>query len=316
MWMKLIALICISVVVGIGLATIYGKFQWQLDTDKLRAKLTSGQQIIHPKIYNQKELEGLPVPVQRFFQTVLKDDQALVATVKLSQQGQFNMSETEAKWSPFTATQLVITQRPGFDWDARIQMAPGLNAFVHDAYVLGEGVLHASLLGLFTVADVHGTPEAAQGELLRFFAETAWYPTALLPSQGVRWEAIDDTSARATLTDDSASSSTDSASSSTDSTSSSTDSASSSTDSTSSSSATTVSLVFQFNAEGAIATIRAEARYRDKLTAMPWCGRFGEYSLRNGMLIPLQGEVGWEYPEGTRLYFKGTITEINYEFAL
>jgi hypothetical protein len=132
------------------------------------------------------------------------------------------MSETEDKWSPFTATQLVITQRPGFDWDARIQMAPGLNAFVHDTYLLGEGSLHASLLGLFTVAKMHGAPENNQGELLRFFAEATWYPTALLPSQGVRWEAIDDTSARATLTDG----------------------------------ATTVSLVFQFNAEGAIATMR------------------------------------------------------------
>jgi len=34
------------------------------------------------------------------------------------------------------------------------------------------------------------------------------------------------------------------------------------------------------------------------------------------MLIPLEGEVGWEYPEGTRLYFKGRTTEIRYEFAL
>lgn len=55
----------------------------------------------------------------------------IASAVKLSQQGQFNMSETEAKWRKFTATQLVITQRPGFDWDARIQMAPGVNAFVH-----------------------------------------------------------------------------------------------------------------------------------------------------------------------------------------
>jgi len=285
MWIKWIAIIGVLIIVSLGLATIYGKFQWQSDTDKIRAKLGSGQQSIKPKIYDQKELEGLPATVQRFFKTVLKDGQALVAAVKLSQQGQFNMSETEDKWSPFTATQFVITQRPGFDWDARIQMAPGVNAFVHDTYLLGEGSLHASLLGLFTVADVRGTPEAAQGELLRFFAEATWYPTALLPSQGVRWEAIDDTSARATLTDDSTSSSTG---------------------------ATTVSLVFQFNAEGTIATMRAEARYRDKLTAMPWSGRFWEYSVQGGMLIPLEGEVGWEYPEGTRLYFKGRITEINY----
>ncbi len=282
MWIKWIAIIGVLIIVSFGIAAIYGSYRWQSDTDRLRAKLTNGQRTIEPKIYDQKEIEGLPDPVQRFFRTVLKDGQAIVAMVNLSQQGQFNLSETENQWSPFTATQLVTTQRLGFDWDARIQMAPGLNAFVHDTYLLGEGSLHASLLGLLTVAKIPSTPEANQGELLRFFAEATWYPTALLPSQGVRWEAIDDISARATLTDG----------------------------------ATTVSLVFQFNAEGAIATMRAEARYRDKLTAMPWSGRFWEYSVRDGMLIPLEGEVGWEYPEGTRLYFKGRTTEINYEFAL
>ncbi|WP_335103539.1 DUF6920 family protein [Nostoc sp.] len=228
--MKWIAMIGVLIIVCLGLAAIYGSYRWQSNTDNLRAKLINGQRTItaltaamryifkaesyarrgtrrktvllnsgkrcKPQIYEQKEIEGLPDPVQRFFRTVLKDGQAIVAVVKLSQQGQFNLNETEAKWNPFTATQLVMTQRLGFDWDARIQMAPGVNAFVHDTYLLGEGNLHASLLGLFTVAKTHSTPEANQGELLRFFAEATWYPTALLPSQGVRWEAIDDTSSR------------------------------------------------------------------------------------------------------------------------
>lgn len=61
-------------------------------------------------------------------------------------------------------------------------MLPGLPVRVHDAYITGEGMLHASLFGLVSVADQRGTPEMAQGELLRFFAEDTWYPTALLPS--------------------------------------------------------------------------------------------------------------------------------------
>jgi hypothetical protein len=281
MWIKSIVIITASIIVLFGLVGFYGKYQWRLSTDKLRAKLTGGRQTINPKTYDSKELEGLPDSVQRYFQAVLKDGQPIVAAVNLTQQGLFNMSETKAKWSSFTATQFVTTQRPGFDWDARIQMAPGVSAFVHDAYMLGAGSLHVSLLGLFTVADVRDTPQAAQGELLRFFAEMPWYPTALLPSQGVRWEAIDNTSARVTVTDG----------------------------------ATTVSLVFRFNPDGTIETMRAEARYRDKLTAMPWSGRFWNYSTRDGMLIPLEGEVGWEYPDGIRLYYKGKVTEINYEFA-
>jgi hypothetical protein len=281
MLIKSIAIITVSVIVLFGIVSLYGKYQWQLETDRLRDRLTNGKQTINPKTYDPKELEGLPDPVQRYFQAVLKEGQPIVTAANLSQQGIFNMSETKAKWSPFTATQFVTTQRPGFDWDARIQMAPGVSAFVHDAYVLGGGSLHVSLLGLFTVADVRDTPQAAQGELLRFFAEMPWYPTALLPSQGVLWEAIDDTSARATFTD----------------------------------APTTVSLVFRFNAEGTIETMWAEARYRDKLTTMPWSGRFWNYSTRDGMLIPLEGEVGWEYPDGIRLYYKGKVTEINYEFA-
>ena len=281
MWIKSIVIITISTIVLFGIASLYGKYQWQLETDQLRAKLINGKQSINPNKYDVKELEDLPTPVKRFFQTVLKPGRPIVATVNLSQQGLFNMSETEARWSPFIATQLVTTQRPGFDWDARIQMAPGVSAFVHDAYTLGSGSLHASLLGLYTVADVRGTPEAALGELLRFFAEMPWYPTALLPSQGVRWEAIDNASARATLIDG----------------------------------PTTVSLVFTFNAEGTIETMRAEARYRDKVTSMPWSGRFWNYSVRNEMFIPLEGEVGWEHPDGIRLYYKGKITEIKYEFA-
>ena len=36
---------------------------------------------------------------------------------------------------------------------------------------------------------------------MRFFAEAAWYQTALLPSQGVQWEPLDEHSATATLVD-------------------------------------------------------------------------------------------------------------------
>jgi hypothetical protein len=279
--MNWIIIISILVVACLGLAIIYGRSRWQSDTLVLRTKLVERRKTIKPQTYDSQEIVDLPTPVQRFFHKVLKDGQSMVAAVNLSQEGQFNFDEMSDKWNPFTATQFFVTKQLGFDWDAKIQMAPGLSAFVHDTYLAGAGNLHASFLGLFTLANMHGTPELNQGELLRFLAEAAWYPTALLPSQGVRWEAIDDTSARGTLTDGD----------------------------------TTASLVFGFNPEGTIATIYAAARYRDKLTAMPWGGKFSEYTVREGMLIPLVGEVGWMHPEGLRLYFQGKITEVNYEFA-
>jgi hypothetical protein len=42
----------------------------------------------------------------------------------------------------------VITRRPGFDWDARVAIMPGVPVRVHDAYIAGRGTLHAAVFGL------------------------------------------------------------------------------------------------------------------------------------------------------------------------
>jgi len=79
-----------------------------------------------------------------------------------------------------------------------------------------------------------------------------------------------------------------------------------------------VLLDFGFDPEGLISTVRSSARYRTvngALVATPWQGRFWAYELRNGMRIPLEGEVAWLLPEGPLLYWRGRITEIVHEFA-
>lgn len=215
---------------------------------------------------------------------MLKDGQPIVATVSVEHTGTFNMSEAADQWKPFTSTQRVVTRRPGFDWDGRVAMMPGLPVRVHDAYVAGEGILHAAVLGLVSMGNLRGTGEVARGELMRFFAEAAWYPTALLPSQSVLWDAVDDHSARATLKDGDL----------------------------------MLTLLFRFNTDGLIDTVRAEARGRTvggTVVPTPWQGRFWNYAIRDGMRVPLDGEVAWLLPEGAKPYWRGRITKLSYEFA-
>jgi hypothetical protein len=284
MRLTVVLLMCAGLSVCIAAAVLYGAARWQSGTRQRHAALEAARRPTRPAIYDARETEDLPLPVQRYFRAVLKNGQPVVAAARVSQKGQLNMSEADQKWSPFTSTQVVVTQRPGFVWDARIRVAPGIHVFVQDAYVAGEGLLHAKLLGLVTLADIRGTPEAAQGELVRFLAEAAWYPTALLPSQGVHWEALDGTSARATLHDG----------------------------------LTTVSLEFRFDADGPIRSVRAAARYRTvngTMVATPWQGTFWAYDVRNGMRVPLEGEVAWQLPEGVWPYWRGRLKEISYEFA-
>lgn len=142
-------------------------------TKEMDAKLEAARLPIGQKAYSTKELIGLPAPVQRYFRAVLTDGQPMVLAVSVKQTGTFNMSETGEQWRPFVSTQRVIIRRPGFCWDGRIAMMPGLAVRVHDAYVAGEGILHASLFGLVSLVDLRGTPEMAKGELMRFLAEAA-----------------------------------------------------------------------------------------------------------------------------------------------
>ncbi|MHC1624371.1 MAG: DUF6544 family protein [Candidatus Methanospirareceae archaeon] len=53
-------------------------------------------------------------------------------------------------------------------------------------------------LSLIKIIDVKGK-EADQGELLRWLGEAPLFPTALLPSENLRWEPIDNNSAKVVL---------------------------------------------------------------------------------------------------------------------
>ena len=282
---KTILLIALGLAITLASALTYGSRRWQAFTDEMHANLEGGRRPIEPTTYRANELIGLPAPVQRYFRAALTEGQPMIVAVSVAHSGTFNMRATGAdQWRPFSSTQRVITQRPGFDWEARVAMMPGVPVRVHDAYIGGEGMLHASLFGLVAVANARGTPEMAHGELLRFFAEAAWYPTALLPSQGVQWQAVDDRSATATMQDGD----------------------------------TTVTLLFRFTTDDLIASIRAEARGAliDGVSVpTPWECSFSSYALRDGMHIPLEGEVAWMFPEGPRPYWRARSTSIGYEFA-
>jgi hypothetical protein len=81
---------------------------------------------------------------------------------------------------------------------------------------------------------------------------------------------------------------------------------------------TTLVMLFRFNEKGLIESVRAEARGRTvegKVVPTPWEGRWESYETRNGMLVPVSGEVAWVLPEGQKPYWRGRITKLSYEFA-
>jgi len=55
MWFQWIVITGVLIIVILGIAAIYGNYRWQSNTDKRRAKLTNGQQVIQTKVYDPKE---------------------------------------------------------------------------------------------------------------------------------------------------------------------------------------------------------------------------------------------------------------------
>lgn len=268
----------------LALAAAYGQWRWGRLTQARVEQVNEGRSASARPAYDEQELAALPPPVQRYFRAVLKPGQAMIAAATLHHAGSFNLSEAAPQWKPFTSEQRVVTRRPGFVWDGKIMLLPAVPVRVHDLYVAGTGVLQAALFGLVTLADMRGTDALAQGELMRYLAEAAWYPTALLPREGVQWQAVDEQSARASLQDGKVS----------------------------------ATLLFHFDSAGLIDWVRADARGRSvngKIVMTPWEGRWADYALQGGLRVPIRGEVAWLTPEGRRPYWRGEVKTLRYELS-
>lgn len=281
-WVKRAAAVGAAAVGSAAAAAAVGALLWSRATDRAVRELEPAVPSSTAEVFPSEHLEGLPEPVARYFAFALTPGQPLVRSARVRHEGTFR-SGRDAPWSPFTSAEHFQAEPPGFVWDARIRMAPLVAVRVRDRYSGGVGAMFGKLGGLVPVVDERGSPEMASGALHRYLAEAVWFPTRLLPGAGLVWEAVDRTTARATLTD----------------------------------AGTTVSLAFTFGAGGEVIRVYTPERFRDVDgvgVPTPWMGRFEEYRRIDGMMIPVAGEVAWVLPDGPMPYWRGRIVDIAYSF--
>jgi uncharacterized protein DUF6920 len=262
---------------------ILGRAQWKRQTAREVERLSTraGSSSAALPRYDRSAIAALPAAVVRYFDFALTQGQPVVTSACIEWEGRFSMRAH--RWSAFTATQHYHVQPPGFVWDARIWMTSVVPVLVRDSYAESEGSLKAAIGGIVKVADASGTADIAKGELLRYLGEAVWFPTALLPTAGVSWTAVDDDSATATLSDG----------------------------------ATTVSLDAHFGDSGEIVSISAmrprEMAGRYVLT--PWVAHLRSYTRRHGMMVPESGDVEWQLPSGPLSYWQGRVVSTRYDFT-
>ena len=271
------------IILGIAISFIIGRVRETVIVNRMEAMLLDQRCLPYVEVVDFNSFSDLPPPVARYFKHVLVDGQKLIGIAKMHQWGMLRTNMKNDTWSSFTAHQIILPPA-GFIWNAKVGMPLGAHVHVLDSYCAGEGAGRVTILSAFPVASVAGDPELNSGALHRYLAEAVWYPTALLSQSGVVWNPIDDRSATARLTD----------------------------------SGITVSLEFRFNDADEVVAIYSSGRFGrfdGEYKQVPWEGHFRDYQIREGMRIPMYGEVGWYEDETLNLVWKGDLLDVEYQLG-
>jgi hypothetical protein len=118
-----------------------------------------------------------------------------------------------------------------------------------------------------------------QGEMMRYLSEMVWFPAAFL-ADNISFEAVDDSSARVTLTDH----------------------------------GQTATGTLVFDNQGRLTNFVAE-RYRtaDASSPQPWSTPITGYGEFEGLRLPARGKAIYKLPDGDFDYIDVTVTDLHYD---
>ncbi len=140
-------------------------------------------------------IEGLPEPARRYFSYTIEPGTLLSQTIELEMKGELCLGRRDKhSCRQFTAGQLLSSH--GLIWNVRAGVMSGSDGFTAD-----RSWTRFWLLGAIPLVRAGNNSDHYRSALGRVIAERAfWLPSSLLPGSNVRWEAIDESSARAIVT--------------------------------------------------------------------------------------------------------------------
>lgn len=200
----------------------------------------------------------LPAPVRRYFLTAFGEEVPRVASMAAWGRARANFG----LWMPL---RFRLYHRPGYDFRREMEVTwfglPILQAL--DQYINGQGMTGP-------VGHAETGPEVDQGSNMILWAEATLYPSLLLTDPRIRWEAIDETSARLLFPfgdqED--------------------------------------ELIFHFDPQTGLVTRTSALRYQGTTgQKVPWSAEIQAWQTVNGMKLPLRVAVAWANQSGPWSYW-------------
>ena len=168
--------------------------------------------------------------------------------------------DAASRWMALRAAQSIQTRRCSFNWHARFGPV-GLMS-VRDSLDDAGGSLEVHALGFIRIARISHSEDLTRGELIRYLAEIAWAPQAILDNPALRWRQ--DGPDRLIVS--------------------------------AGSGASLAEVSLRLDNDGRIAEAFAADRPRASgrtFAATPWRGSYSDYRLHDGFWLPFRGTAGW-----------------------
>ena len=274
MWKTVIIIIAVMVILIITSFTVFSMiFKRKVKKEAIELLQKSGKET--KEIITEEDLIRLPEPVQKYLKYANIIGKEKTRTVRLKQKGFFRQKVGQ-KWTPLHAEQYYTTAPPSFIWFGKINFAPLLSITARDMYFEGKGNMLIKLLSTFTLGDAKGR-EMDEASLMRYLNEMMWFPAAYL-NDNIRWEGMDDKSAKATISDK----------------------------------GVTASAILYFNEKGELKNFVGERFCSLTGKNETWSTPISEYKEINGIRIPIKGEGVWNLSFGDFSYIQVEITDIEY----
>ena len=263
------------------LVAIIACFQFYLDKSiqKEISYVLDESVIPKSKIISKDMLVDLPSPVQNWLENCGIMGKPAIGNVQMEQLFEIKLKPDQKIWYSTKAKQYITANPPSFVWTAHMQVMPLLYASGRDKFIDGKGEMLFKLLSIFPVANDGNNPEINEAALQRFLGEIVWIPSAALEKH-IKWEAIDNNSAKATLSYQGASGSG----------------------------------IFTFNEKGEVEKYTA-MRYMGSgpdAKKFEWYIDIAENKEMNGVIVPNKCSATWVLPSGEWTWTEIEVLKINF----
>lgn len=275
-----ITIIAVIFIIFIVFLLLGSFFTNQYVSDEL-SKLKQNSRKVHPGQFTKKEAAELPFQVRNYFLKVIEEKTEKPRFLSLNQKAQFKTS-INSGWKDLTADVYYTPVNPAYLRDSQIEMSEFLWTRAIESYIDGRGAVIIKLLSSLKVTELTGQ-KVNESSLARYLTESVMFPSALLPSNNLKWRKLDGNKAEVELTHNS----------------------------------NKVKAIFFFNEKHLVEKVKTSNRFRTTRAGFQQTDftiHYSDYQKADGFTIPTQFEIEWNLPDHKFKFGKSKIENLKFSY--